>query len=46
MNYIEDIIITVVFIGVVAGLSSCEPDKKNCDITHEIGVPAHRCENY
>ena len=46
MKYIEDIIITIVFIGVVAGITTLEPSKKSCDIVHESGKPAHRCEKY
>lgn len=46
MKYIEDIIITVVFIGVAAGLTTCEPNKRNCDIFHSAGTPAHKCEKY
>jgi hypothetical protein len=46
MKYIEDIIITIVFIGVVTGLSTCEPNKRNCDIFHSAGKPAHKCETY
>ena len=46
MKHLEDIVITIVFIGVVAGLSTCEPNKKSCDVIHEAAKPAHRCENF